>query len=163
MNKNRRKMPESRLIIFAPRGTISKLKLVPVIFIWPNHIFYRSPPRTKSLILYLQCQVQFRHVRANCLCASLQRTLFMSHAHATSCIEHARQGRTGQKFELVAAATTLYEFNSFKSNLLNSLVIHAFFFTNHPQSLKKKREKKAMLEFFFSDLLPCAIESCSRP
>ena len=53
-----------------------------------------------------------KDVRANCLCASLLRTQFMSQRHATSCTSARTKGEIYSNKGMVSIALTSLRFNS---------------------------------------------------
>ena len=65
-----------------------------------------------SEIVTLAVCFQLKDVRANCLCASLLRTQFMSQRHATSCTSARAKEEIYSHEGIVTVALTSLRFNS---------------------------------------------------
>ena len=75
---------------------------------FPFQRVFSRPPTPKEFPIF------FKDLHANCLCASLLRTQFMSQHHATSCTS-ARAKEEVYSYEgMVAVALTLLRFNSLR-------------------------------------------------
>ena len=87
----------------------------------------------------------FKHVRANCFCASLRRTAARANSHATSCIECARQVLKWTVIGQMSIAIALLGFNALGRAMTPTFPFrNRFYLQSSPRC--SKMNKKSMWE-----------------
>ena len=81
--------------------------------------YYRCYHYISKPVLFLRTS----DVRADCLCASLLRTQFMSQRHATSCTSARAKKEIYSHEGIVAVALTLLRFNSLERSVTSTFPI----------------------------------------